>query len=250
MVFRCLDDEFDWVYAQDAVLVGEVLSPANTRSKIEEKKSRYAAGGIPGTGKSTSGTIPVVLIPSASMLSQSGDYRSEGAYTTTSRQLHTNQRVELRHRQRDQYRPPVSRSQSPGTSSPYLSPPPAEPDRITRFDGRRPSQPYGSRFTNDAKAMATRLVDRILSIPGAGMFRSAPRTGGPGASAAQTSSQWGAGIWPCKIRRRQLEFEESDRNLRKSVGFTHLLFICISSIIGSGWLFASLGAASVAGPAR
>lgn len=47
MVFRCLDDEFDWVYAQDAVLVGEVLSPANTRSKIEEKKSRYAAGGIP-----------------------------------------------------------------------------------------------------------------------------------------------------------------------------------------------------------
>lgn len=45
------------------------------------------------------------------------------------------------------------------------------------------------------------------------------------------------------------EFEESDRNLRKSVGFTHLLFICISSIIGSGWLFASLGAASVAGPA-
>jgi len=47
MVFRCLEDEFDWIYAEDAVLVGEVLSPANTRTKIEEKKARYAAGGIP-----------------------------------------------------------------------------------------------------------------------------------------------------------------------------------------------------------
>ncbi|MGF6885596.1 Uma2 family endonuclease [Nocardia sp. GAS34] len=47
MAFRCLDDEFDWIYAQDVVLVGEVLSPANTQVKIEEKKARYAAGGIP-----------------------------------------------------------------------------------------------------------------------------------------------------------------------------------------------------------
>lgn len=47
MVFRCLEDEFDWVYAEDVVLVGEVLSPANTPRKIEEKKARYAAGKIP-----------------------------------------------------------------------------------------------------------------------------------------------------------------------------------------------------------
>ncbi len=47
MVFRCLDDEFDWVYAQDVVLAGEILSPANTPSKVEEKKIRYAEGGVP-----------------------------------------------------------------------------------------------------------------------------------------------------------------------------------------------------------
>jgi Uma2 family endonuclease len=47
MVFRCLESEYDWIYAEDVVLVGEVLSPANTPRKIEEKKARYAAGKIP-----------------------------------------------------------------------------------------------------------------------------------------------------------------------------------------------------------
>ncbi|MBU3062474.1 Uma2 family endonuclease [Nocardia sp. NEAU-G5] len=47
MVFRCLEHEFDWIYADDVVLVGEVLSPANTPRQIDEKKARYAAGKIP-----------------------------------------------------------------------------------------------------------------------------------------------------------------------------------------------------------
>ena len=44
-------------------------------------------------------------------------------------------------------------------------------------------------------------------------------------------------------------FEASDRHLRKPMGFSHLLFLSIGAIIGSGWLFGSLKAAYVAGPA-
>lgn len=44
-------------------------------------------------------------------------------------------------------------------------------------------------------------------------------------------------------------YEASDRHLRKRMGFTHLLFLSVGSIIGSGWLFGSLKAASLAGPA-
>ncbi|MGH3320565.1 MAG: APC family permease [Streptosporangiaceae bacterium] len=43
-------------------------------------------------------------------------------------------------------------------------------------------------------------------------------------------------------------FEASDRHLRKAMSFEHILFLCIGSIIGSGWLFASLGAMNDAGP--
>lgn len=46
IVFRCLPPYQD-VRAHDTVLVGEVLSPSNTQSDIEAKKSRYAAAGIP-----------------------------------------------------------------------------------------------------------------------------------------------------------------------------------------------------------
>ncbi|MFC4126362.1 Uma2 family endonuclease [Nocardia rhizosphaerae] len=46
MIFRCLRDEFGWVFAEDVLLAGEVLSPANTPKSIEEKKRRYAEGGI------------------------------------------------------------------------------------------------------------------------------------------------------------------------------------------------------------
>jgi amino acid transporter len=45
------------------------------------------------------------------------------------------------------------------------------------------------------------------------------------------------------------EFEASDRKLRRSMSLTQALFLSVGSIIGSGWLFAALGAASYAGPA-
>jgi amino acid transporter len=44
-------------------------------------------------------------------------------------------------------------------------------------------------------------------------------------------------------------FEASDASLRKSMKFTHLLFMSLAAIIGSGWLYGSLDASSVAGPA-
>src|SRR5487761_1583178 len=45
------------------------------------------------------------------------------------------------------------------------------------------------------------------------------------------------------------EFEDADRHLRKGLTFTSLLFLSLSGIIGSGWLFAVLKAAGIAGPA-
>src|SRR5215212_4124083 len=39
------------------------------------------------------------------------------------------------------------------------------------------------------------------------------------------------------------------RKLHRDVGRVGLLFVCLGSIIGSGWLFAGLTAAQVAGPA-
>ncbi|WP_228566862.1 Uma2 family endonuclease [Nocardia sp. SYP-A9097] len=47
MINHCRDAEYDWIYAEDAVLVGEVLSPANTPPLLEAKKARYAAARIP-----------------------------------------------------------------------------------------------------------------------------------------------------------------------------------------------------------
>ncbi len=44
-------------------------------------------------------------------------------------------------------------------------------------------------------------------------------------------------------------FEESDRNLSRSISFVPLLFLSIGTIIGSGWLFGVLAADSIAGPA-
>jgi amino acid transporter len=45
------------------------------------------------------------------------------------------------------------------------------------------------------------------------------------------------------------EFEQADRHLKKRLSFTSLLFLSLSGIIGSGWLFASLRASGIAGPA-
>lgn len=44
-------------------------------------------------------------------------------------------------------------------------------------------------------------------------------------------------------------FEAADRHLRKTMGFTHLLFMSMGAIIGSGWLLATLAAAGTTGPA-
>lgn len=45
------------------------------------------------------------------------------------------------------------------------------------------------------------------------------------------------------------QFESADRKLRRSMSLTQLLLLGVSAQIGSGWLFAVLSAAGVAGPA-
>jgi hypothetical protein len=45
------------------------------------------------------------------------------------------------------------------------------------------------------------------------------------------------------------ERESSDRRLRRDLSLQQLFFISFGSIIGSGWLFATLAASAVAGPA-
>jgi amino acid transporter len=47
----------------------------------------------------------------------------------------------------------------------------------------------------------------------------------------------------------QASFEAADRHLRKEMSFQQLLFMPLSGIIGSGWLFAALAAAAIVGPA-
>ncbi len=48
---------------------------------------------------------------------------------------------------------------------------------------------------------------------------------------------------------RLARFEQADRHLRRAMPFTPLLFMSVGAIIGSGWLFAELAAAGIAGPA-
>jgi amino acid transporter len=45
------------------------------------------------------------------------------------------------------------------------------------------------------------------------------------------------------------DFEAADRGLKKTMGFNQLLFLSVTAIIGSGWLFAALASATIAGPA-
>lgn len=52
-----------------------------------------------------------------------------------------------------------------------------------------------------------------------------------------------------RVQVRQGRFEAADRQLRRSMSLQQLLFLSIGAIIGSGWLFAVLGADAVAGPA-
>lgn len=48
---------------------------------------------------------------------------------------------------------------------------------------------------------------------------------------------------------RGSRFDAADRRLRRALSFQQLFFISFGSIIGSGWLFAALNAASITGPA-
>ncbi|MFC8383177.1 Uma2 family endonuclease [Nocardia sp. NPDC057272] len=47
MIHRCLGKAYSYVRGDDAVMVGEVLSPSNTDRDIEAKKARYAGAKIP-----------------------------------------------------------------------------------------------------------------------------------------------------------------------------------------------------------
>jgi len=44
------------------------------------------------------------------------------------------------------------------------------------------------------------------------------------------------------------DVKEVDRQLRKALTLQDLFFLSMGGIIGSGWLFAALGGASIAGP--
>lgn len=47
LIFQCLSAPYQDVRAADVLLVGEILSPSNTKPDIEAKKGRYANAGIP-----------------------------------------------------------------------------------------------------------------------------------------------------------------------------------------------------------
>lgn len=47
LVHRCLPNPYQDVRADEVLLTGEVLSPSNTQTDIDEKKARYAEAGIP-----------------------------------------------------------------------------------------------------------------------------------------------------------------------------------------------------------
>ncbi|MBO0855171.1 MAG: Uma2 family endonuclease [Nocardia sp.] len=47
LISRCLPEPYQDLYADDVLLVGEVLSPSNSQTDMEEKRGRYARAGIP-----------------------------------------------------------------------------------------------------------------------------------------------------------------------------------------------------------
>ncbi|WP_433523171.1 Uma2 family endonuclease [Nocardia pseudovaccinii] len=47
LAYRCLDKPYQDIRAADVILVGEVLSPSNSQTDMEEKKARYAQADIP-----------------------------------------------------------------------------------------------------------------------------------------------------------------------------------------------------------
>jgi Uma2 family endonuclease len=47
LIARCLPEPYQDLRADDVLLAGEMLSPSNTQTDMDEKKSRYAKAGIP-----------------------------------------------------------------------------------------------------------------------------------------------------------------------------------------------------------
>ncbi|WP_406270295.1 Uma2 family endonuclease [Nocardia sp. NBC_00881] len=47
LISRCLPDAYQDLRAADVQLVGEVLSPSNTQTDMDDKQARYAKAGIP-----------------------------------------------------------------------------------------------------------------------------------------------------------------------------------------------------------
>ncbi|WP_433195582.1 Uma2 family endonuclease [Nocardia sp. CA-107356] len=47
LAYRCLDAPYQDIRAKDVLLVGEVLSPSNTQTDMDDKRARYARAGIP-----------------------------------------------------------------------------------------------------------------------------------------------------------------------------------------------------------
>lgn len=47
LTYRCLAKPYQDIRAAEVVLVGEVLSPSNSQTDMEEKKAKYARAGIP-----------------------------------------------------------------------------------------------------------------------------------------------------------------------------------------------------------
>jgi len=57
------------------------------------------------------------------------------------------------------------------------------------------------------------------------------------------------GVAQTGLSLREQSFEAEDKRLRRSLSLRQLYFLNFSSIVGSGWLFATLGADTTSGPA-
>src|SRR5882724_2473536 len=80
-------------------------------------------------------------------------------------------------------------------------------------------------------------------------------TSGPPAALVRTAASWNEwrrhrpADWMALMTQAPAEIVEQERRLRRDLGFPGLTAIGFSNIVGSGWLFAAMYAAQIAGPA-